>query len=94
LRKSLILLVPFLALFAFVAMTEKQAGAEDVAPLVEGEHFDGRPSGTSIVNDPMYSGGQALKLTSPVTATERVTLTSSGDVILMAREDSLAARPR
>jgi hypothetical protein len=84
--------VPFLALFAFVATTEERAGAADL--LVEGEHFDGKPSGTDVVNDPMYSGGQALKLTSPVTATERVTLTSSGDVILMAREDSLAARPR
>jgi hypothetical protein len=93
LRKSLILLVPFLALFAFVAMTEEQAGAEDVAPLVEGEHFDGKPSGTSVVNDPMYSVGQALKFSSPVTATERVTLTSSGDVILMARGGQSGGSP-
>ena len=64
-RRRLILLVPLLALFAFVvATTEERAEASDVAP-VRGElmnsQLTGTSVGTSVVNDPMYQNGQTLK---------------------------------
>ena len=60
LGRRLVLLVGLLALFACVVTTEKQAEAADPALLVEGEDFD-EPTGTRVVNDTLYSGGQALK---------------------------------
>ena len=59
-RRRLILLVPLLALFAFVATTEERAEASDVAP-VQGELMNSQLTGTSVVNDPMYQNGKALK---------------------------------
>ncbi len=62
LRRRLILLVPLLALFAFVATTVERAEGTDVASLVEGENFDVKPTATSIVNASINQNGQALKL--------------------------------
>ena len=87
-RKRVVLLVPLLALFAFVATAE----ATDIAP-VEGEAMDVQPTGTSVVNDPMYSGGKALKFNRDVTATEKVTFTSSHDVVVMARASQMGGSP-
>jgi len=61
LRGPLILLVPLLALFAFVTTTVERAEGADAAPLVEGENFDVKPTGTSIVSATMYQNGHALK---------------------------------
>jgi hypothetical protein len=88
-----ILLAPLLALFAFVATTEERAEAADVAPAVEGEDFDDQSSGTSLVSGSMYSGGQALKFSGPVTATEQVSFSSSGDVILLASSKQTGGSP-
>jgi hypothetical protein len=93
LRRRLILLVPLLALFAFVATTEERAEAADVAPAVEGENFDDQTPGTSIVSGSMYSGGQALKFSSPLTATAEVTFSSPGDVTLLASSKQTGGPP-
>jgi Calcineurin-like phosphoesterase len=96
LRKRVILLAPLLTLFAFVATTEQRAEATDVAP-VQGELMDVRPTGTSVVNDPMYQNGQALKFSSSAAiATENVTFnTTSGlhDVVLLARASQSGGSP-
>src|SRR4028119_316729 len=90
LRKRVVLLAPLLALFAFVATAE----AADVAPPVEGEAMDVRPTGTSVVSGTTYSGGQALKLSnSTAVATETVSFASSGDVVLMARASQRGGSP-
>src|SRR4028119_1902747 len=90
LRKRVVLLAPLLALFAFVATAE----AADVAPPVEGEAMDVRPTGTSVVSGTTYSGGQALKLSnSTAVATETVSFASSGDVVLMARAGQRGGSP-
>jgi hypothetical protein len=93
LRRRLILLVPLLALFAFVATTEERADAADVALPVEGEDFDDQPSGTSLVSSSIYSGGEALKFSGPVTATEQVTFDSPGNVILLASSKQTGGSP-
>src|SRR5215207_7722137 len=98
LRMRVILLVPLLALFAFVATTEERAEAEDVATRVEGENFDEQPIGTSVVtNTTLYAppNGQALKFTNnTATAIKReVTFNSQGDVILWARGGQSGGSP-
>jgi hypothetical protein len=64
--------------------------AADVATRVEGENFDEKPTGTTVVtNTTLYSppNGQALKFTNnTATAIERVVnFGSQGNVVLMAR---------
>jgi hypothetical protein len=95
LRRRVILLVPLLALLAFVATTEKRAEAADVASLVEGENFDVKPTGTSVVTSTtLYSNGQALKFTNnTATATETVNFASQGDVVLVARGGQSGGSP-
>src|SRR5215217_1226396 len=98
LRMRVILLVPLLALFAFVATTEERAEAEDVATRVEGENFDEQPIGTSVVtNTTLYAppNGQALKFTNnTATAIKReVTFNSQGDVMLWARGGQSGGSP-
>src|SRR5215207_5854905 len=98
LRMRVILLVPLLALFAFVATTEERAEAEDVATRVEGENFDEQPIGTSVVtNTTLYAppNGQALKFTNDTaTAIKReVTFNSQGDVMLWARGGQSGGSP-
>ncbi len=89
-RKRVVLLAPLLALFAFVATAE----AADVAPPVEGEAMDVRPSGTSVVSGTTYSNGRALKFTnSTAVAKETVSFASSGDVVLMARASQSGGSP-
>src|SRR5215207_1833100 len=62
----------------------KVVHAADVA--VEGENFANKPAGTVVVNDTtLYSGGQALKFTSDVSASTNVNCTAVCDVVLMAR---------
>jgi hypothetical protein len=52
------------------------------------------PTGTDIVNDAMYSGGQALKVMDNTgVSTKRVTLTESADVVLMARGGQTGGSP-
>jgi parallel beta-helix repeat protein len=92
-----IVLVTVLALFAFVATTEERAEASDVAP-VQGELMDTQLTGTSVVNDPMYQEGKALKFSSiGATATHTVTFgADSGlhDVVLLARAGQSGGSPR
>src|SRR5215216_3592967 len=96
-RRRLILLVPLLALFAFVATIEEQAEASDVAP-VQGELMNSQLTGTSVVNDPMYQEGKALKFSGiGATATHPVTFgADSGlhDVVLLARAGQSGGSPR
>jgi hypothetical protein len=54
----------------------KVVHAADVA--VEGENFDGQPTGTRAVTDTIYHNGQALEFTDTVKATETVTFLPSG----------------
>jgi Thrombospondin type 3 repeat/Right handed beta helix region len=98
LSKRLILLVPLLALFAFVATTEERAEAVSDGGPVEGELMEFQPKpGTDVVNDPMYQNGQALKfLSSGVTATETVTFPANSgihDVELLARASQSGGSP-
>jgi hypothetical protein len=98
LSKRLILLVPLLALFAFVATTEERAEAASDGGPVEGELMEFQPKpGTDVVNDPMYQNGQALKfLSSGVTATETVTFPANSgihDVELLARASQSGGSP-
>jgi hypothetical protein len=89
LKRRLILLVPLLAMFAFVATTEERAEAADVATRVEGEDFGVQPSGTKVVTDTTYYSPpnyQALKFTNDTAiAEETVTFDSEGDVVLWVR---------
>jgi hypothetical protein len=94
----LIVLVPLLALFAFVATTEERAEAVSYGDPVQGELMESRPEpGTSVVNDPMYQNGQALKFSSSgVTATETVTFPANSglhDVELLARASQSGGPP-
>jgi hypothetical protein len=58
-RVLLVLAAMVLAIFASVATTEERAGAEDVATRVEGENFDVKPTGTSVVtNTTLYAPPQ------------------------------------
>src|SRR5215218_2643576 len=81
-------------MFAFVATTEERAGAADVAQTVEGENFDVKPTGTQIVTDTIYHNGQALKFTDTVKATETVTFSGQGDVVLRARASQRGGSPK
>src|SRR5215208_354342 len=72
--------------------------AADVATRVEGEAFDVKPTGTTVVtNTTLYSppNGQALKFTNnTATAIKRaVTFNSQGDVVLMARGGQSGGSP-
>jgi hypothetical protein len=69
--------------------------AADVATSVEGENFDVKPTGTSVVgNTTLYSNGQALKFSnSTAIAKETVNFTSSGDVVLRARAEQSGGSP-
>jgi hypothetical protein len=97
LRKRLIVLVPLLALFAFVATTEERAEAVSNGDPVQGELMESQPTGTSVVNDPMYQEGQALKFSSSgVTAIETVTFPANSglhDVELLARASQSGGSP-
>src|SRR5215204_4766674 len=70
----------------------KVVHAADVA--VEGENF-AKPTGTTVVSDTLFSGGQALKFTADVTAshTDTVTCSTPCDVVLMARAGQSGGRP-
>jgi hypothetical protein len=97
LKRRLILLVPLLALFAFFAKTEERAEAVSNGGPVQGELMESRPPGTSVVNDPMYQNGQALKFSSSgVIATETVTFPANSglhDVELLARASQSGGSP-
>jgi len=71
----------------------KVVHAADVA--VEGEKFAKPPTGTTVVNDTLFSGGQALKFTADVTAshTDTVICSTACDVVLMARAGQSGGRP-
>src|SRR5215203_1204909 len=71
----------------------KVVHAADVA--VEGEKFANKPTGTTVVSDTLFSGGQALKFTADVTAshTDTVTCSTPCDVVLMARPGQSGGRP-
>src|SRR5918995_3616099 len=90
LKMRLILLAPLLALFAFVATTEQQAEAADVATPVEGESFVRANANHTVVSDPMYSGGQALKIadTTGVSYADNVNLNQSANITVQARGGS------
>jgi hypothetical protein len=91
------LLGPMLAMFAFVMTTEERAEAASVGGPVQGELMEFQPTGTSVVNDPMYEEGKALKfLSSSVTATETVTFPANSglhDVELLARASQSGGPP-
>src|SRR5215208_325004 len=70
----------------------KVVHAADVA--VEGENFANKPpTGTTVVNDTLFSGGQALKFTADVTAWDTVTCRTACDVVLMARAGQSGGTP-
>jgi len=73
----------------------KVVHAADVT--VEGENFANKPTGTTVVNDMLFSGGQALKFTADVTAshTDTVNFNCSTvcDVVLMARAGQSGGTP-
>jgi hypothetical protein len=70
----------------------KVVHAADVA--VEGENFDRQPTGTRVVTDTIYQNGQALKFTDTAIATETVTFSSEGDVVLWARASQRGGSPK
>jgi hypothetical protein len=70
----------------------KVVHAADVA--VEGENFDRQPTGTRVVTDTIYHNGQALEFTDTVKATETVTFSSEGDVVLWARASQSGGSPK
>ena len=70
----------------------KVVHAADVA--VEGENFDRQPTGTRVVTDTIYQNGQALEFTDTVKATETVTFSSEGDVVLWARASQSGGSPK
>src|SRR5215211_6256043 len=98
----LLLSHPILCLLAVLAAVMVVVGvlgpikvvhAADVA--VEGENFATKPTGTTVVNDTLFSGGKALKFTADVTAlhTDTVTCSTPCDVVLMARAGQSGGRP-
>ena len=92
-KRRIILLAPLLALFAFVATTEKRVEAADVATLVEGEKFATKPAGSSIISGAGYSGGAALKFTQNNTASHTITCSATCDVVLMASGGQSGGQP-
>jgi hypothetical protein len=72
----------------------KVVHAADVASPLEGENFANKPAGTVVVNDTtLYSGGQALKFTSDVSASTNVNCAAVCDVVLMARGGQSGGSP-
>ena len=70
----------------------KVVHAADVA--VEGENFANKPpTGTTVVNDTLFSGGKALKFTADGTASHTVTCSTPCDVLLMARAGQSGGTP-
>jgi hypothetical protein len=60
---------------------------------VEAEDFS-KPSGTVVVSDAMYSGGQALKFTDgQAVATKQVTITETSTVVVRARAGQTGGSP-
>jgi expansin (peptidoglycan-binding protein) len=92
-KRRVILLAPLLALFAFVATTEKRVEAADVATRVEGEQFATKPAGYSTVSGAGYSGGAALKFTQNNTASHTITCSATCDVVLMASGGQSGGQP-
>src|ERR671910_476007 len=70
----------------------KVVHAADVA--VEGENFTNKPpTGTTVVNDTLFSGGQALKFTADGTVWDTVNCSTACDVVLMARAGQSGGTP-
>jgi Thrombospondin type 3 repeat/Calcineurin-like phosphoesterase len=91
-RRIALLLTAAIGTVVFLAFVYPgmMVNAADVATSVEGEDFDDKPTGTTVVtNTTLYSppSGQALKFTNNTAiAIERVVnFNSQGDVVLMAR---------
>src|SRR5215212_7424188 len=73
----------------------KVVQAAEVASRVEGENSANKPTGTTVVNDTLFSGGKALKFTADVTAshTDTVICSTVCDVVLMARAGQSGGTP-
>jgi hypothetical protein len=72
----------------------KVVHAADIASLpVEGENFANKPTGTTVVNDTLFSGGKALKFTADVTASHTVDCSTVCDVVLMTRAGHSGGTP-
>src|SRR5918995_1902801 len=70
----------------------KVVHAADVA--VEGENFTNKPpTGTTVVNDTLFSEGQALKFTADGTVWDTVNCNAACDVVLMARAGQSGGTP-
>jgi hypothetical protein len=69
--------------------------AADVATPVEGESFVRANANHTVVSDPMYSGGQALKIadTTGVSYADNVNLNQSADITVQARGGSSGGWP-
>ena len=95
LSHSIVCLLAVLAAVVVVGVLGplKVVHAADVA--VEGENFAKPPTGTTVVSDTLFSGGQALKFTADGTAshTDTVTCSTPCDVVLMARAGQSGGRP-
>src|SRR5215216_1808582 len=99
----LLLSHPIVCLFAALAAVVvvgvlgpiKVVHAADVASPLEGENFANKPTGATVVNNTLFSGGQALKFTADVTAshTDTVTCSTACDVVLMARAGQSGGTP-
>src|SRR5215212_5947792 len=61
--------------------------------LVEGDNFATKPTGATIVNDTLFSGGKALKFTADGIASHTVTCSTPCDVVLMARAGQSGGTP-
>jgi hypothetical protein len=71
----------------------KVVHAADV-PVVEGESFANKPpTGTTVVNDTLFSGGKALKFTTDGTVWDTVNCSTVCDVVLMARAGQSGGTP-
>jgi hypothetical protein len=97
-RRTALLLTAAMGAAALLALfyPSMVVHAADVATSVEGETFDVKPTGTSVVtNTTLYSNGQALKFSnSTAIAKEMVNFTSSGDVVLRARAEQSGGSPK
>src|SRR5215213_2247705 len=99
-RRIALLLTAAIATVALLAFfyPSMMVNAADVATRVEGENFDEKPTGTSVVtNTTLYAppNGQALKYSNnTATAIERaVIFGSQGDVVLWARGGQSGGSP-
>src|SRR5829696_6495037 len=98
-RRGALLLTAAMGAAALLALVypSMMVNAADVATSVEGENFDVKPTGTSVVtNTTLYSApnGQALKFTNNTAiATETVAFASQGDVVLVARGGQSGGSP-